>query len=364
MVNDTEWITTPQRFVAIADEWDALADAALTPFGDHAWFRCWMAAFTQGVSLRVVTTWSDGVLTGALALRRRRGQLGALANYHSPFFGPLARDDRSRREVIASTLDAPAIELRLAPLLAEDPAVRDLAELGAARHRRVLLEQSHTSPFVETSGGLDAYERSRRSSLRTLLRRRRKLGREHRVRFAVDEAPTDLDSALRVGFEVEASGWKRRTGTAILSSPATLAFYRDIAHAYAARGELRLVWLHVDDKPAAFSLCLERARRIYLLKTGFDEALAHVTPGLVQHLDLIEWCFETGRETYELLGVAEPWKLQFATGARRCVRGFSYRRDPVSLTGYAGRRFGVPLVRRGRSAIAARARTRESRPPA
>jgi CelD/BcsL family acetyltransferase involved in cellulose biosynthesis len=323
-----------------------------------------MAAFTQGVSLRVVTTWRDETLTGALALRRRHGQLGALVNHHSPFFGPLASDDRSRRDVIAAALDAPAIGVRLAPLLADDPAVRDLADLGAARHRLCLMEASHTSPFVATADGLDTYERARRSSLRTLLRRRRKLGREHRVRFSVDEAPADLDSALRVGFEVEASGWKRRSGTAILSAPETLAFYRAIAHAYARRGELRLVWLHVDDKPAAFSLCLERARRIYLLKTGFDEALAHLTPGLVQHLDLIEWCFETGRETYELLGVAEPWKLQFATGGRRCVRGFSYRRDPISLTGYAGRRFGVPLVRRGRSAIAARAASPASRPPA
>src|SRR3954447_9002648 len=126
MVNDTEWITTPQRFAAIADEWEALARGSKTPFGDHAWFVCWMAAFTQGVSLRVVTSWRDGELTGALALRRRHGQLGALANYHSPFFGPLARDAQSRRDMIASALDAPAIGVGLAPLLAEDPAVRDL----------------------------------------------------------------------------------------------------------------------------------------------------------------------------------------------------------------------------------------------
>ncbi len=344
-----ELVTDATRFAALAEPWQALADTTPTPFCDHGWFMSWWEAFAPGGRLATAVLWRDERLAAVLPLHREGRRVVALANYHTPLFTPLAVDRAAVETVIGAVLDRHPSELLIPALPATDPA-REMLRRGSAVRRRVVLDDpAHVSPIVDTSGSHADYERERRSTLRTLMRRRRKLYREHAASFAVDEAPEDLEAALDAGFAVEASGWKTRNGTAILSAPQTEAFYRAVARTYAARDELRLVWLHVDGRPAAFSLCLERGRRLFLLKTGFDEELSGLTPGLVQHLELIDWCFEGGREAYELLGDAEPWKQQFATDTREHVRLWSYRARPAPLARYGARRYGAPLVRRIRA---------------
>jgi CelD/BcsL family acetyltransferase involved in cellulose biosynthesis len=348
-VERLELITEASRLAALAGPWQELADGAPTPFSDHGWFMCWWEAFAPAGQLATLVVWRGEQLSGALPLHRQGRRLVALANYHTPVFAPLAVDPEAAAALIGAALDRRPSELLLTALPAED-LTRELLRRGSRARRRILLDDAaHVSPIVDTSGDHAEYERERRSTLRTLMRRRRKLYREREAVFTVDEAPRVLDAALSAGFAVEASGWKTHNRSAIVSAPETEAFYRAIAHEYAARGELRLVWLHVDGQPAAFSFCLERRRRLFLLKTGFDEALATYTPGLVQQLELIDWCFATGREAYELLGDAESWKRQFATSEREHVRLWSYRPRPVPLARYAARRYGAPLLRRYRA---------------
>jgi CelD/BcsL family acetyltransferase involved in cellulose biosynthesis len=215
------------------------------------------------------------------------------------------------------------------------------------------VEPVHVSPIVDTTGDPAAYVRARASRRRT---QRNKLRREHAAEFVLDGAPGDLDAHLDLVFALEAAGWKGRAGTAIASAPETETFYRTLAHAHRDRGELRLAWLHLDGRPAAVDLLLLRDRRMYLLKTGLDEAFARLSAGGVLHLELIEQCFEDGMEACELLGDDEPWKRQLATHRREHVRLFSYRRRPPGLARYAGRRAVVPLLRRAREGRSARPR--------
>jgi CelD/BcsL family acetyltransferase involved in cellulose biosynthesis len=220
-----------------------------------------------------------------------------------------------------------------------------LSRLSARHQRSLLVESVHVSPRVDIEGDLDAYVKQRKSR-REIRRRWRKLRREHAAEFRFDGNPEDLEADLRRGFEVEAAGWKARTGTAIASSPATVQFYTAIARAYHARGELRLVWLLIDGAPRAFNLCVERAGRLHLLKTGFDESAAALSPGLIVNLCTIERCFELGLRSYELLGGSEQWKGYFQTSSTAHVRMRSYRRAPLALSRYVARRYGVPVAKR------------------
>jgi CelD/BcsL family acetyltransferase involved in cellulose biosynthesis len=344
-----ELITDTTRLAALAAPWQALADTTPTPFCDHGWFVSWWEAFAPAGRLATAVLWRDEQLAAVLPLYRQGRRLLALANYHTPLFTPLATDPRAAATLIDAVLDRDPSELLIHALPAADPAGELVSHGSRLRGRIFLREPAHVSPVIDTSGDHAEYQRERRSTLRELMRRRRKLYREHATTFTVDEAPEDLEAALTAGFIVEASGWKARTGSAILSEPATETFYRLVARNYAARGELRLVWLHIDGKPAAFSLCLERAGRLFLLKTGYDEERHQLAPGLVQHLDVIDWCFATGRTAYELLGHTEPWKRQFATDAREHVRVWSYRTRPVPLARYGARRYGAPLLRQIRA---------------
>ena len=73
------------------------------------------------------------------------------------------------------------------------------------------------------------------------------------------EAPTDLEADLTDGFRVEGSGWKGRSGTAIVSAPETETFYRGVARAFQRRNELRLSRIVLDGTTVAFDLCLYTA---------------------------------------------------------------------------------------------------------
>jgi CelD/BcsL family acetyltransferase involved in cellulose biosynthesis len=81
--------------------------------------------------------------------------------------------------------------------------------------------------------------------------------------------------------------------------------------------------------PIAFALCLLHQNRLYLLKTGYDERHHQLSPGLVMHWAIIDRCHQLGHEAYELLGSADPWKLQLATGDRPISRLIAHKNSPA-----------------------------------
>jgi CelD/BcsL family acetyltransferase involved in cellulose biosynthesis len=348
-----EWVKDGERFAALRDAWDALAAHDPTPFGTHAWFDCWWRAFGAGRGLRICAAWRDDELVAVLPLCRRRGRLASMTNFHTPLFQAPARDAAALHAVVEAAHATGASALALHAVPAHDPLLAAVRAAAHRRHRPLVVEPVHVSPIVDTTGDPAAYVRARAARRRT---QRNKLRREHGAEFVLDDAPGDLDAQLDRAFAVEAAGWKGRAGTAISSAPETEAFYRAIAHAHRDRGELRLAWLHLDGRPAAVDLLLLRRRRMYLLKTGLDEAFAPLSAGGVLHLELIERCFELGLEACELLGDEEPWKRQLATHRREHVRLFSYRARPAGLARYAGRRAVVPALRRAREGLSARPR--------
>jgi CelD/BcsL family acetyltransferase involved in cellulose biosynthesis len=104
------------------------------------------------------------------------------------------------------------------------------------------------------------------------------------VSFELVTAPRDLEEELRRGFEVEASGWKGKAGTAIASERATADFYRSLARDLHSRGELRFSYIVADGHFLAFDFALVQNGRYHLLKTGYDEAFRSFAPGLVLRL--------------------------------------------------------------------------------
>jgi CelD/BcsL family acetyltransferase involved in cellulose biosynthesis len=156
----------------------------------------------------------------------------------------------------------------------------------------------------------------------------------------------NLERELTRGFEVEASGWKGRAGTAIAASPETDRFYRAVAADLQRHEELRLSSMSVDGRMIAFDLGLVHGGRYYVLKTGFDESWRRFAPGLALRLSVIERCFELGLRSHEFLGAEMAWKRLFATHARehRVFRAYAWR--PPKLMRFAYRRAARPVLRR------------------
>jgi CelD/BcsL family acetyltransferase involved in cellulose biosynthesis len=341
-----EWITDRARFDELAEEWDRLADAARRPpFSRHAWFESWLDAFGP-VDLRMCVLWRADAMAAAVPLRAMRSGARTIANVHTPSLRPLGVDSGAITDVYREAAEQFS-ELVIEPLPEEFVETHSLVEAAHELGLWTVVEPQHTSPFVETDGDFGEWRAGSKPHWGAPLERfRRKAARERRAELDLVFSPKDLDSELDECLVVEASGWKGEHKTAILSRSETRAFYQSVAAAFHERGELRLSTLRLDGKLAAFDLCLLHRRRLYLLKTGYDESFRKLAPGLVLQLSVIERCFETEVEAFELLGGDTEWKRKFSTDEREHVALRSFRKRPAPAVRYAYRRALRPGLRR------------------
>jgi CelD/BcsL family acetyltransferase involved in cellulose biosynthesis len=357
-----EVVESASRFEQLAESWEELAASEPTPFCSHAWFNAWWKAFGKGSQLCTLLLWEGAELVAAYPLYVHEGRHRSMANVHSPLFRPLARDDAALREITTATLRFAPQQLVVEPLPEEDAALGAFERAVVEAGGHTLRSQCHVSPIVDTVGDFAAWRAESRPRWGAPLERfRRKMLRENAAEIRVIATPEDLEAELDRGFAVEASGWKGRAGTAILSSANTERFYREVARAASARGELRLSTIVLDGEVAAFDLTLLRANRLYLLKTGFDERQRRLAPGLVLRLSVIEHCFELGLVAHDLLGNDSEWKRKFATSSRSHVSVEVYGKSPLQLANYAWRHSVRPALAHARAG--ARQLARRSPPP-
>jgi CelD/BcsL family acetyltransferase involved in cellulose biosynthesis len=341
-----EWVTEADRFDDLRSEWEALLPEHPHPFDSHDWYSAWWKAFGGGGGLAVCTVREGGELAGALPLRADGGRTTGLANGHSGMFRPLARDEEAMEALAAAALSRRARETVM-PLLPSMDACVPLLEAAARRASlRPLAEPGFVSPLIDTSGDLEAWRKESNSSWKKRLARyRRKMQRDHDAELEIATVPEDLDSRLDEGFRIERDSWKGKAGTAILSAPETELFYREIAHRFQARGELRLSRIALDGEAVAFSFCIEGGGSLYSLKVGYDERWRKLVPGLVMQLSIVEHCFERGLDAYELLGETSEWKEKVATGSRAHVNLRAFPRGPAGSARYGYRAHLRPLLR-------------------
>ncbi|MGH2714573.1 MAG: GNAT family N-acetyltransferase [Thermoleophilaceae bacterium] len=351
-----EWVTADDRFEALAQEWNAVLGERSTPFDRHEWHAAWWRAFGEG-DLRICLAWRGDEVAGVLPLHTAAGGLASLANVHTPLFRPIAADAQALDAVLAAALADGRRGLELFALPTGESALAAAESHAARLGMRRLAEPIHVSPSVDTSGDFDTWRAAGKPRWGAPIERfRRKMARDHEAAFTIVEPPTDLDLQLDRGFAVEASGWKGANGTAILSAPDTAQFYREVARAFAARGELRLSAIELDGDLAAFDLTLLHRDRLYLLKTGFDERFRKLAPGLVMRLSIIERCFEAGIVEHDLLGDDSEWKRKFATTERAHIVFRAFARGPAGRCRHLYRAHGRPLLKRTRDRTRALAR--------
>jgi CelD/BcsL family acetyltransferase involved in cellulose biosynthesis len=344
-----EWIEDQERFFELEPEWDRLAEQQRTPFLRHAWFSAWWRAFGDGAQLRICALWKNAQLAGLFPLYAKAGELHAMANEHTPVFKPFARSESSLARTVEAALAGGPAEIVIPALPASDMALDALLAASTQTRRQPLVMPHHTSPSVDTACGWSKYNGRLSSKTRSELGRlRRKMEREHHTQLDMVCVPSDLSRELREGFEVEASGWKGRLGTAVLSAPETTVFYGQIAAAFHREGRLRLSSISLDGKLVAFDLGLLDHNRLYGLKFGYDESFRRYGPGMVLQLAEIKRCCELGLDGFELLGDADEYKRRFSTSERphRLLR--LYARRPLPLVRYACKR-ARPILGRARA---------------
>jgi len=340
MSERVEWVSDERRLAELAPAWDELAGAG-DPFMTHAW----RDAFAPAGSARVCLVWRGRQLVGGLPLVQTPEGLRAMVNEQTPSFRPLGLDAAAMTALIGAGLTASGGVMALPMLPRDHPLVA---------HRqpawRSLCSPHTTSPIIDCDGTFADWRELTRPRWRTPIERlARKMRREHDAQVRLVEAPEDLATTVEAFLALEAAGWKGREGTAIASSPATASFYRGVAEAFAARGELRSSSITLDGQLVAFAFCLLHDHRLWQLKIAFDEGHRGLAPGLVLHVEAVQRCYELGLRAYELLGDRSDWKDKFATSQREYVTWTGYARG-LRPTGLYVARQAARAARRARRA--------------
>jgi CelD/BcsL family acetyltransferase involved in cellulose biosynthesis len=335
----------------VADEWHALSEALGTsPFLQPGWFSAWREAFGAD-QLAVLVARRDGRLTGALPVVRSRRMVRSATNWHTPEYGAVAEDEETRDALFEGVFaDRPRrVDLSFLSSDSRDGEALERAAESYSVGSEVMLR----SPYLQMNRSWESYWGERSGKLRGEVRRcRRRLEERGELAVEISDGEKPLDPLLEEGFQLEASGWKGEKGTAIISSPHTNRFYREICDWAADAGLLRLSCLRLDGVAVAFQLNFQVDRRYFGLKMGHDAALQSFSPGTVLFVETFSRCFEQGMDTFELLGDADRHKLRWGDDCRERLRIQAFSQSPAGavdrLVQTRGRSTAKRLLRRRR----------------
>lgn len=312
----------------IAQEWDELAvEADLEPFLRPGWLTAWWSAFGAG-QLVILAVRRKGRLVGVVPLCQRGSVLSSPTNWHTPLYEPAVADQSALRAIVNGILARHPRRLDLSFVDGDGAAAQEFRELGGSY--RIVEQTRWRSPYLAVRGDWEAYWQGVSGKLRQTVRRgSRRLAETGEVSLEIESGHERLDDLLAEGFEVEASGWKGRRGTAIAADPQTLSFYTELARWAASCGLLRLAFLRVGGRAVAFHFSLESQGKHYLLKPGYDERFRKAGPGTVLTCKMIERAFSLRLDSYEFLGADDEYKKKWTSEVHPRVRIQAFATSPT-----------------------------------
>jgi CelD/BcsL family acetyltransferase involved in cellulose biosynthesis len=310
-----------------AQSWDLIAEEANSPMHQYAWVKACTDAFTTCGELRLIVVGTDQPRAlGPLIMRgsplNRMECLGVDELYEPTDF-PHA--DADSLICLVDTLVELRRPLLMRRILADSPVLTALR--SAFKSRGILMTRSATGyPFIQLDPSWMTPEEklsaSRRSSFRRAKRKAHSIGAiDYEV---LSPQPHALPPLLAQSFQVEAAGWKGRTGSALLRDPNRRQFYEKYAAIASAKGILRLCFMRIGGEVAATQLAVESGGRFWLLKVGYNEAFARCSPGHLLMVETLRYAANRGLRTFEFLGSAEPWTRVWTTDVRPCVSVWAY----------------------------------------
>ncbi len=326
----TEIVREAHRFHALSDVWDAFAARLETPLSRHAWYGAALAALApQQFELSVVLVWDGALLAAVAPLILDKNQIPArlipIDGFAGEPFGLLYRDP----EALAVLVHACAGLCR--PILFRRLVNRenDLAMLTTALRSNsvVICKPRHAHAAVQIPTDFESFEALMSSSRRATNRRkwRAAIGEHGEIQTEfVTPRPANVPQHLSRLLAIEGSGWKQRSGTALVNDSMTANFVRHMAERFAKKGMLVFAFLKMGGRDAACRLILRQQSGWFEIKIGFNEEFARFSPGALLMHETLREASKTGIKTYDFLGLYEDWQDQWPHSVTQDYRLASY----------------------------------------
>jgi len=176
-------------------------------------------------------------------------------------------------------------------LLASSNAMAGLRKLQS---EMTVITDTHLSKYICCES---SYEETTKNistrHKRNLRRKLNKLNKMGEVTYEYVVKQDELPVALNCFLDIEASGWKGDTSTAIKLAPEIRKFYEKLVLNFSKTGDCVIHFLSVDGKKIAAQFCLISDQIVYLLKIGYDENYNSVSPGALLLNQLMSRCSES-----------------------------------------------------------------------
>ena len=286
------------------DAWrDLLSRAAeRNPFMDPALLQASATAYPN-TRQHVLLAWDNrepGRLVGVWAFCVRRAPKALLPakvsrapSFSHGFLGTPVIDRAMLEPVLAAMLDRIGSmpdcpnHIAVAEMDMEGATMAALTRVAAERGNAPVVLEERARPLLQSGESAEAYfANAMSSSSRKKLRQMRsKLSREGEVTSEIEDAPDAVSLALEEFLALEASGWKKDNGTALLCDDRDALFFRSGFAALSEAGRARIYSLRLDGRPVAMQIVALAGGAAWTWKTAYDEAFATFSPGSLLFVD-------------------------------------------------------------------------------
>ena len=317
---------------SIAGEWRQLCAEAHNdqPFFRPEWVSTYLRAFAPRKPTLLITARVDGRLRAVLPLVEEQAwfwgfpvrRLRSAANVHCLRFD-LTRSAGPEGQLATQAIweflrDSVAWDLfEMEHVLAGAP-LEDLVSTASANGFPIARRESWRSPYIPILGGNTTGESSLQGTdakfRANLCRRWRNLSAQGTLALQrFDKADPQM---LQRFYELERSGWKGRSRSAITLDPHTQQFYDQIARAAEQFNYLSIYILESNGYDVAAQFGLSYGSRYFLRKTAYDEAYSQYSPGQLLVRAVLADCVKRGCTEFDFLGAFDNWKRDWTSHAR------------------------------------------------
>lgn len=321
-------------------EWERLTLSvdAPEPFFQPYWILAFSSFVPRGRGATVVTVHDEARLAGILPLVRAPTCFGSIP---ARTLRSVSGTHSCRFDLVCTENARPPITRAIWDALKADRSwdIIEALNVPASSSFEALQECARTDGFLTAAWPtlrmpyLDLPERDAdpfanspkryREFRRRLGSYQRKLGEHGKLAFGTETALTGriFDDFLHL----EASGWKRHAGGAILLKPQVRQFYQRALAGASHTGQLRIYWLRLNGRPIAMELGLLLGRCFYSPKAAYDEEFARYSPGHLLTRFIITDLARSGVGRYDFLGPRARHKYVWTDSTRNHAHRYVIR---------------------------------------
>jgi CelD/BcsL family acetyltransferase involved in cellulose biosynthesis len=341
----------------LADEWRELCDVAANdqPFYRPEWIRAYLRAFVPGARLLIITVRRQQSLCLVLPLVTERGtfskipvrKLRSAVNNWGGRLDAIRKPDQDGDAAILAAWsylkDLGGWDLLQLQYSLHGSAIGQLAAAARADGFEVIDQPDRPSPYVLIPTDPELLKQMPLNSrLRRELRQvRRQLSARGTLNFYRLDA-SDRDELERF-YQLEASGWKGREGSSILSL-GLRPFFDEIAESATHFGYFSLYLLELNEDLLAAHFGFTLRKCYYSVIVAYNESFADLSPGHLIISEIVRDCAERGVCCFDVTGQDQGWKLKW-TNQTQAVSHYHIFRGARGSLAYAVSARLKPAVR-------------------